>query len=497
MLPNSMLQASRPQYEQWSATLTKPQLSPHAHQTPTKPYRDSAKEFLLFIKGGQAGYSALLRAIHERCPDVTVLSNIAGSYLNNRNSNSPNAGLKIGQNSRVYTVPEEKAAVIDITRDSLIYLGDLSRWRHKAHVDRQSNTPQWKKARLYYELAYEVDPLSGLAKHQLAVLAQDDGKYFSALASVYQSLASAKPHPQAANNLEVLLARRLNVPINQIIPKVKPSHDQTNAVATLRAWFLQLHVNFYRGKPFDSHNEMESEVIARIVQALKDGTNLDGTLLPMALISMAAAHVALAHAKQYQRQENAQTYFFCLRHNVKTFKVLLEHFYASLESQARASVSAPSNTASASPISSAALQTIRVYTLWFSVNWTYMQKCMQDSTPEPETADEIRQLWRMIAHVLNEVYVQYPLFDIPSVADYNILVDEEESTMGFQPIQSPQSMDVWWQNGAMKSVIRRERPAAEVAEYNLVRIRDVYARVLLVATDEVSLKRTFRPNEPY
>jgi tetratricopeptide (TPR) repeat protein len=463
------------------------QLSPHAHQPPSKPYRDTAKEFLLFIKGGQAAYGALLRAIHEKCPDVSMLGSIASSYLsgNSSGTSTPNPP----QRSRVYTVLDDKTAALAISRDSLVYLGDLSRWRHKAHVDRQSQTPQWKKARLYYELAYEVDPDSGLAKHQLAVLAQDDGKYFPALASLYQSLASSFPHPQADNNLEMLMTRRLALPINQIIAKVKPSDDQTNVVATLRAWFLQLHVHFYKGVHFDQHGEMESEVLARLKQALKDGTNLDGTLLSMSLINMAAEFVAHKHAMENVRaQANAQMYFFCFRHNVRTFKILLEHFQEGLESQARTSVTDPDHSTVSLPVSGATLQTIRVYMLWFSVNWSWMQKCIETDSPEPEVAEYIRQLWRLLAHVLNAIYLQYPLFEIPAVSDDDLLVDEEEATMGFRPVQNDETLGVWVSRtrNVMKAVLRRERSAAEVKDHHMVRIRDIYTRALLVASNEVS-----------
>jgi hypothetical protein len=463
------------------------QLSPHSQQPPSKPYRDTAKEFLVFIKGSQAGYNALLRAIHEQCPDVSVLGNIAGSYLNANNNR--NAASTPAQPSQSHTTQAVKDAALTITRDSLIYLGDLSRWRHKAHIDRQSQTPQWKKARLYYELAYEVDPSSGLAKHQLAVLAQDDGKYFPALASLYQSLASAFPHPQAASNLDILMVKRLAVPINQIIPKVKPSGDQSNAVATLRAWFLQLHANFFRGHLFDKHVEMESEVLVRLTQALKDNTNLEGTLLSMALINMAAEYVALSQAKQGIRaQENAQMYFFCFRHNVKTFKVLLSHFHENLESQARASIVAQDNRAAIPPITAVALHTVRVYMLWFNVNWSFLQRCMEDNTPEPEVAEDIRQLWRLLARVLNGIFEQYPLFEIPAVSDCNCLVDEEEATMGCLPVHGEANANIWMKDGAMKPVIRRERSPAEVKAYHLVRIRDIYTRALLVANEHVSTR---------
>ncbi|KIV99730.1 hypothetical protein, variant [Verruconis gallopava] len=473
-------------------------LSPHSQQAPSKPYRDTAKEFLVFIKGSQAGYNALLRSIHDQCSDVSVLGNIAGAYLNNGgNQNKTEAGSAQSPLGPVFTTQAVKDAALVATRDSLIYLGDLSRWRHKAHVDRQSQTPQWKKARLYYELAYEVDPSSGLAKHQLAVLAEDDGKYFPALAYLYQSMTSAFPHPHAAGNLEKLLGKRLAVPVNQIIPKVKSSDDQSNNVATLRAWFLQLHVHFFRGQLFDKHVEMESEVLARLSQALKDGTNLDKTLLSMTLINMAAEAVALSRAKtlgqahknedRIRAQKWAQMYFFCFRHNVKTLKVLLDHLSENLESQARESIAAQDNKAALPPVSNIALQSIHVYILWFVVNWPFMQECIENNTPDLEVAEDVRQVWRLLAHALNCIYEQYPLFDIPAIGDCEHLVDEEEATMGFQPIHVDENMDMWYHQGSMKPVMRRERSSAEVEMYHLVRLRDIYSRALLVASKDTSL----------
>jgi hypothetical protein len=125
--------------------------------------------------------------------------------------------------------------------------------------------------------------------------------------------------------------------------------------------------------------------------------------------------------------------------------------------------------------------------LWFSVNWSFMQKCIETDTPDADVAEDVRSLWRMVAALLNEIYAQYSLFDIPVISDYEHLVDEEEATMGFKPVQCDKTMDVWWQNGARKPVIRRERSAAEVSQYNVVRIRDLYTRALLVAANEVSL----------
>jgi hypothetical protein len=260
---------------------------------------------------------------------------------------------------------------------------------------------------------------------------------------------------------------------------------------------LQLHVHFYKGVHFDQHEEMESEVLARLKHALKDGTNLDGTLLSMALINTAAEYVAHNHAMENIRaQENAQMYFFCFRHNVRTFNVLLGHFQEALESQARASLTDPDHVATALPISGAALQTIRVYILWFSVNWSWMQKCIETDSPDPEVAEYIRQLWRLLAHVLNAIYVQYPLFEIPATADSGHLVDEEEATMGFQPVQNEENMSVWWDKSALKPVLRRERTSAEISEHNLVRIRDIYTRALLVAANGVSPHILFFPSHP-
>lgn len=286
--------------------------------------------------------------------------------------------------------------------------------------------------------------------------------------------------------------KRLAIPVNQLIPKVRPSKDVGIAVATLRAWFLQLHVSFFDGVPFDKHAEMESEVLARLEQALKDNIKLGGTLLNMVFINMAAEYAAVARANQgVEATRNAQMYFFCFQHNVKTFKVLLAHLLGRLESRVGDSVTAAGHNPNQPLAHSVILQAVRLYSFWFTCNWSFMQKCMENNSPDVAVAEDVRQLWRLLAHVATAVYEQYELelHGVPPANDCELLVDEEVLTMGFLPVQDRVNDEVWKRHGVMKLVCRVDSTPEEQQYYHLIRLRDLFSRAAIIAHEPVCPSR--------
>lgn len=424
-------------------------------------------------------------SLNAEYPTLAKLRNIAqsveASYTQGNGLGSANA--RIADN-----IPEElKKVIIALVYETLLHLGDLSRWRYVAHLGKTGEL-EWKNAAIYYQLAYEVLPSSGFAKHQEAVLALNDNKYFYALSHLYQSLCSEVQHPEASQNLDLLLRKRLNIPMNDLIQVVRTRHGG-NAIATLRAWFLRLHVECYQGVEFTAHDEMENEILNRLSTALKDGTDVSSTVLHMVLVSIGGEYVAVEKAqRQIDPVKNAQAYFFLLRHNVKLFRLLLCHLREKLEGQSRESVTSSEQdpVGKLPPVAETTLCSIRLYSLWFAKNWSLLQKCMESGHPDAVTAADIREIWTVFASVLNAIYEQYPLYDTISTGEMEYFLKEEENTMGFLPLHDDSNVDVWMKDGKPKTVLREERSDADKEQEHLIRLRDIFARGVIIAQEPVS-----------
>jgi hypothetical protein len=391
-----------------------------------------------------------------------------------------------------------------LTCETLLHLGDLSRWRYTGRLDNNAQSG-WKNSAAFYTLAHEVDPASGFPSHQLAALSLADNKIFYALDYLYESMCAQKVHPEASANLDALLRKRLStlpvnngemnkaIPIDKMVEMVRPK-DGNSAIATLRAWFLQLHVMCYSGVKFAAHDEMETEVLWRLSEALRQELNLDSTLFHMSIINIGAEYVAFEKAhtggNHSEVEKNAQAYLFFVRHNVRTFSELLRHLHDRLEEQSRECV-ATSDQAQQSnikipPISNAAMYSIRLYSLWFTQNWAFLHRCTGTDQLDIDSANHIRALFTILAAVLTMIYEQYPLSNVDATGAIDHLLKEEEATMGFLALQGDVNKDVWRKNGVLKSVMRVEKTEAQQLEDHLIRFRDIFGRGVLIAQDQVS-----------
>lgn len=384
---------------------------------------------------------------------------------------------------------ELKIVVLDLGHETLLHLGDLSRWRYQSQIGKPGDV-EWRTAAKYYQLANEMLPNSGFGKHQEAVLALGANKYFYALSYLYHSMCAETPHPEANQNLDILLRKRLDIPWDDLIQKVW-THDGGNTVATLRVWFLKFHLECYRGAEFSQYAQMESEVVTQLSNALKDGTDLNSTLLNMVTISIGGEFVALDKAnRNIDRDKNAKACLFLLHHNVKLFRELLCHLYDKVESQTRDSVNSSSQDfmGKLPPVTETTLYCIRLYTLWLVKTWKPLQALVESGHSDHAViATDIRHLWHIFADCLNAIYQQYPLLDSKSVEDVEYLLEEEESTVGFRPLHDAKNADVWKKDGKPKAIFRKQKSDALREQEHLIRLRDIVTRGIIIAQEPVSL----------
>lgn len=171
---------------------------------------------------------------------------------------------------------------------TLIRLGDLSRWRETQLVTKNRN---WGPAIGYYDLANIIHPDSGASYNQLAVISLVDRNHLQATYHLYRALAVLEPHPSAKGNLEIEFKK-----INDAWSKGKSivlNADQTSQGSdrTLIEGFIRLHAQCYNGADFADHDELESDLLGQLAVDLKE-RSLEGTLNKFALTNIAAEYFA-------------------------------------------------------------------------------------------------------------------------------------------------------------------------------------------------------------
>jgi hypothetical protein len=195
------------------------------------------------------------------------------------------------QASRQRIPSAQRNQVLLSCHQTLIHLGDLSRYRETELVDKDDKERNWGPAKGYYGLAAEIYPDSGHAHNQLAVISREDGDHFRSVYHLYRSLATKIPYPQAKANLELEFKRVISAwEKGQLINNHK-SFEGNKSGRALIAWFIRLHSRIYKGEEFAAHDELEGEVLSHLAIELKERP-LDSILTKIILINFAGEYFA-------------------------------------------------------------------------------------------------------------------------------------------------------------------------------------------------------------
>lgn len=173
---------------------------------------------------------------------------------------------------------------------TLLHLGDLSRWRHKARP-KPGGT---KMALLYYALAHDLKPTSGDAHHQIGMMYTEEHNHLLVVYHLYRSLAIELPHANSTRNLEVEFKHILN----SSTPTRRTGTPDPNE--SFSNWFVRLHAHFAKGEAFSQQLELEQTVLHRLETVLKQPDTLP-LVLKMVLINIAAYYVTLSRAESKRR----------------------------------------------------------------------------------------------------------------------------------------------------------------------------------------------------
>lgn len=181
----------------------------------------------------------------------------------------------------VQVVDPEVEELVNLSfHQTLIYLGDLSRYRTLLRPKDRS----FDAALTYYALASELMPESGSGYHQTGVIYAEAHNHLEIVYNMYRAIACKWPHPLGKVNLE-----REFRDLRQ-----QKTGGARSPLEAMVSWFVKLHAFYYQGEEFTGSKEMEDEVDNRLATALKtaNGPGIDGILLKMVLINIVAYIVA-------------------------------------------------------------------------------------------------------------------------------------------------------------------------------------------------------------
>ena len=240
--------------------------------------RKFEKRYADFIKTSQFFYKSYIQRLASHYVCMQGLRRVANRL-----------GLSdLTVDERVPVSPKVEHLIETSCHASLLRLGDLSRYRN----DLRTKDRSWDTTLAYYLLANDLDPDSGAAHNQMAVVAIGDENHLNAVYHFYRSIATQKPHLCSQQNL-VLEYKKIIKEFEKKRPQSK-----TDSLSTLTWWFVLLHARFYDGKDFATQEELENEVLFRLALLLKE-QSFGETLEKFILINLAAQYVA---GNRYERE---------------------------------------------------------------------------------------------------------------------------------------------------------------------------------------------------
>ncbi|KAF2843813.1 hypothetical protein M501DRAFT_926145 [Patellaria atrata CBS 101060] len=449
-----------------------------AGKSRTVELRNVNKQFVGFIKLSQRFYRDYIFQLdthYDGIPELHKAANKCGHIgTQHKGPGAPHT-------------PELTHRLLLSCYQTLIYLGDLSRYRETETGGKEQN---WGPAVGYYGLATEIYPQSGMAHNQQAVIALADGNHLRATYHLYRSLSTKEPHPLALKNLEIEFKKIVSAwDKGELINNRRGGEGNVPGKALI-AWFVRLHSKCYKGEDFNGHDELENEVLSQLALELKE-RSLEGTLQKFVLINIAAEYFASVKLQQGNQSPAAfGAYFYFLRLNVKTLFTLLQILQPELEkitSEGLESEQVNSSRLSdkVTTVARRVLPGLRLYSVWLFVNRAVLSTDLNESV----SRIDIQELWKSYANTLTMIASAFPAEDLP---DAGYLLEEDVDTIAFEPLMSEDfTKHVWFSNGKLKpkwsdADVERYHPNEEM----LIRIRGILLDGLQLAVNEESVPIT-------
>ncbi|EMC92340.1 hypothetical protein BAUCODRAFT_38393 [Baudoinia panamericana UAMH 10762] len=344
-----------------------------------------------------------------------------------------------GESSSSPSALELRPKALASCHQTLIYLGDLSRYRATENLDKVQD---FGPAIGYYGLASTLRPDSGLGHHQQAVVALEQRNHLRAIYHLYRAIVVDDPHPAAAKNLKLEFGK-INVAWDkqELIPKGLPN-DPEMKKHILTGWFVRLHSMCSKGEPFSSHYELEREVLGQLDGVTRySATAFDSTLVRMAMVNLSAQYFAGVLFQERQAVEDQLAFFYLFRLNIKWYTVLLHAFYDDLCNAARKTTDDDNLASNLTVTSRLLLPALRLYSSWLTSNIALLAGLAEDDFLK----DAIVDLWAAYAHA-TDILADDQLFGVWALDEYEVdyMLEEDADTVGFHPLHQPPQL--LWKN---------------------------------------------------
>lgn len=385
---------------------------------------------------------------------------------------------ELAEKNPVRDVPETaRRSLILSCSMTLIHIGDLVRYRCQA---RHHKKPNYRSALAYYSLAHDLNPSSGHAHHQMAIVHLDEKKHFDIVYHFFMSLAVTQPHPRALRNLESefkSLIASSGVPTSTSRRSGPPNPHEP-----FMNWFVRLHAFFYQGEKFSQQEELENEVLHRLDMSLK-APDAEAMLMKMVLINTAAYYVAktkLSGKKHYdvllpgifgwsnigaaQGTGPAARYTaVLLRFNILFFRTLVRALSKELrvlqemraeweESKERDAPTATEERPKATSTQLMLLPLVRLY-----ASWLVGYRSDVGATTAEDTKPAVEELGETFAACLTMLVDAYATDDL-KIAPH--LLPEDHMALGLLPLNSPDIPDSCRLSYDQEK--RREKPVSDL-----------------------------------
>jgi hypothetical protein len=189
-----------------------------------------------------------------------------------------------------------------------------------------------------------------------------------------------------------------------------------------------------------------------------------------------------------------QSYFFCLRLNIKTFFVLLQLLQTELAGSSD-SEDAPDVTGKARTninkkltiVIRRILPAVRQYSIWLIANAVILTNMDSHNALHIE----IKELWSIYASTMTLLVASFPVDQLPSVS---YLLEEDADTVGFSPLRDTTYCDLYTTEAGLKPRItdpgvERQHPNIEMH----ARIRDLLGDAMVIGTCNDKLDQKIAP----
>ncbi|KNC99523.1 uncharacterized protein SPPG_04914 [Spizellomyces punctatus DAOM BR117] len=324
--------------------------------------------------------------------------------------------------------PELQQRAIATCHRSLIYLGDLARYR-EIHADRKEKN--WLPAKMFYNIAIRLIPSNGNPFNQLAVINTYAGNVLGAVECYFRSLVIQQPFSTAQDNLTILFEKVQKRTLTEQREVSDPNDHDSFAEE-----FIALHGEVMGvNKSLDGLRLREQAWLSHFHRLLMDTSFNRETLMRLFVVNMAVGHIlrsrmqaditeslspaSVAATRSLQAQKLDEIIVF----TIDMFRMLLETTLEHLQPCERNSSSGRSLGAENSEFDGA-LAVIKIVSRWLKNQW------MRFATLLAEKKD----LWTVYAAFLTAVSRMVEK-DALLEQDQLPFLREDEDLEGFLPLQ--------------------------------------------------------------